>query len=162
MRLELEITETALLQDTGTALDALHRLRDLGVQITLDDFGTGHSSLSYLRRFPFDRIKIDRSFTRELGRQADCAAIVRAVAALGSELGMAVTAEGVETPQQLDALMRAGCGEAQGYLFSAAVPSDAVLDVIAMPLAGAADFAGTAETEEDSRRSRAGLLHLVP
>ncbi len=146
MRLELEITETALLQDSETTLDALHRLRDLGVQITLDDFGTGHSSLSYLRRFPFDRLKIDRTFTRELGRQADCGAIVRAVAALGGELGMAVTGEGVETSQQLDTLTRAGCNEVQGYLFSPAVPPEEVLDVIgSMTIPGGAGAAAVNE-----------------
>jgi EAL domain-containing protein (putative c-di-GMP-specific phosphodiesterase class I) len=146
MRLELEITETALLQDSETTLDALHRLRDLGVQITLDDFGTGHSSLSYLRQFPFDRLKIDRTFTRELGRQADCGAIVRAVAGLGGELGMAVTGEWVETSQQLDTLTRAGCNEVQGYLFSPAVPPEEVLDVIgSMTIPGGAGAAAVNE-----------------
>ena len=83
-RLELEITETVMLQDTDATLATLHQLRDLGVRIAMDDFGTGYSSLSYLRRFPFDRIKIDQSFVRELGKQADCGAIVRAVIALGT------------------------------------------------------------------------------
>ena len=96
-RLELEITETVMLQDTEATLATLHQLRDLGAGIALDDFGTGYSSLSYLRRFPFDRIKIDQSFVRELGTKRDCGAIVRAVAGLSRELGMATTAEGVET-----------------------------------------------------------------
>ena len=96
-RLELEITETVLLQDTEATLATLHELRELGVRIAMDDFGTGYSSLSYLRRFPFDRIKIDQSFVRELGKQHDCGAIIRAVIALSHELGMATTAEGVET-----------------------------------------------------------------
>jgi EAL domain-containing protein (putative c-di-GMP-specific phosphodiesterase class I) len=131
-RLELEITETVLLQDTDATLATLHQLRELGVHIAMDDFGTGYSSLGYLRRFPFDRIKIDQSFVRELGKQADCIAIVRAVAALGNDLGMAITAEGVETRQQLDALARAGCTEVQGYLFSPAIPGDAALDLLRM------------------------------
>ena len=121
-RLELEITETVMLQDTDTTLAMLHELHSLGVRIAMDDFGTGYSSLSYLRRFPFDRIKIDQSFVRELIRP-DCAAIVRAVTGLSSELGIATTAEGVETSEQLNALASVGCNEVQGYLFSPAVPA---------------------------------------
>ena len=89
----------------------------------MDDFGTGYSSLSYLRCFPFDRSKIDRSFVRELGTKDDCSAIVWAVIALGRDLGMAITAEGVQTRQQLETLERAGCTEIQGYLFSGPVPA---------------------------------------
>jgi diguanylate cyclase (GGDEF)-like protein len=122
-RLELEVTETVMLQDTDTTLATLHQLRALGVHIAMDDFGTGYSSLSYLRRFPFDRIKIDQSFIRELGKTRDCGAIVRAVATLSNELGIETTAEGVETQDQLDALTLAGCTEVQGYLFSPAVPA---------------------------------------
>jgi predicted signal transduction protein with EAL and GGDEF domain len=96
-RLELEITETVMLQDTDATMATLHQLRALGAGIAMDDFGTGYSSLSYLRRFPFDRIKIDQSFVRELSSKRDCGAIVRAVAGLSRELGMATTAEGVET-----------------------------------------------------------------
>jgi diguanylate cyclase (GGDEF)-like protein/PAS domain S-box-containing protein len=128
-RLELEITETVMLQDTDATLATLHQLRDLGISIAMDDFGTGYSSLSYLRRFPFGRIKIDQSFVRDLGKQADCIAIVRAVTALGSDLGMAITAEGVETRQQFDTLALAGCTEIQGYLFSPAVPDVAIPDL---------------------------------
>ena len=129
-RLEIEITESVMLQDTEATLTTLHQLRQPGIQIAMDDFGTGYSSLSYLRRFPFDRIKIDQSFVRDLGKRADCIAIVRAVTALGTELGMAITAEGVETAQQLDTLERAGCTEAQGFLFSPAVPESAVPDLL--------------------------------
>jgi diguanylate cyclase (GGDEF)-like protein len=129
-RLELEITETVMLRDTTATLATLHDLQDLGIHIAMDDFGTGYSSLSYLRRFPFDRIKIDQSFVRDLGKRADCIAIVRAVTALGTELGMAITAEGVETSQQLETVERAGCTEAQGYLFSPAVPGCAVPDLL--------------------------------
>ena len=102
-RLELEITETVMLQDTDATLATLHQLRALGAGIAMDDFGTGYSSLSYLRRFPFDRIKIDQSFVRELSSKRDCGAIVRAVAGAEPRLGMATTAEGVETREQLAA-----------------------------------------------------------
>jgi diguanylate cyclase (GGDEF)-like protein len=125
-RLELEITETVLLQDNPMVLDALHQIRNLGVRISLDDFGTGYSSLSYLRSFPFDKIKIDRSFVKELGNQNDCLAIIRAVARLGGSLGMVTTAEGVETQEQLEILQAEGCTQAQGYLFSPPRPASEV------------------------------------
>jgi predicted signal transduction protein with EAL and GGDEF domain len=125
-RLELEITESVLLQDDRTVLDALHQMRDLGVRISMDDFGTGYSSLSYLRSFPFDKIKIDRSFIRELGKKNDCVAIIRAVTRLGSNLGMATTAEGVETEQQLEILRAEGCTQVQGYLFSRPQPASEI------------------------------------
>jgi diguanylate cyclase (GGDEF)-like protein len=121
-RLELEITESIMLTDTTATLATLHHLHDLGVHIALDDFGTGYSSLSYLRRFPFDRIKIDQSFVREMPDQRDCYAIIRAITGLSRELGMATTAEGVESQKQLDMLVAAGCTDIQGYLFSRAVP----------------------------------------
>lgn len=117
-RLELEITETALIEDEVATLRALKQLRELGVRIAMDDFGTGYSSLSYLRSFPFDRIKIDQSFVGEVAAAAECLAIVKAVAGLGSSLGIAVTAEGVEMEDQLDSVRAAGCAEAQGYLIS--------------------------------------------
>jgi diguanylate cyclase (GGDEF)-like protein/PAS domain S-box-containing protein len=117
-RLELEITESVLLQDDRAVIDLLHQIRALGVRISMDDFGTGYSSLGYLRSFPFDKIKIDRSFIQELGKKDDCLAIVRAVAQLGADIGMITTAEGVETDEQLDILRIEGCNLAQGYLFS--------------------------------------------
>ncbi len=116
-RLALEITESALLKDSDKVLATLHELRDCGVEIALDDFGTGYSSLSYLRSFPFDRIKIDQSFIREMDRRPNCLAIVRSVAQLAQTLGMATTAEGIETPEQLDQVRQAGCTQAQGYYF---------------------------------------------
>lgn len=125
-RLELEITETVMLQDTEATLATLCELHDIGVRIAMDDFGTGYSSLSYLRRFPFDRIKIDQSFVSGLGKREDCGAIVRAVTGLSGELGMATTGEGVETQEQLEALASIGCTEVQGYLFSPAVPGSRV------------------------------------
>ena len=103
-RLELEITETVLLQDTEATISILNELRALGVRISMDDFGTGYSSLGYLRKFPFDKIKIDQSFIRDLSDKPDSIAIVRAVTSLGSTLGIATTAEGVETEEQLQQL----------------------------------------------------------
>jgi diguanylate cyclase (GGDEF)-like protein len=125
-RLELEITETVLLQENRAVLDALHQFRKLGVRICMDDFGTGYSSLSYLRSFPFDKIKIDRSFIRELGKESDCVVIIRAVMRLGASLGMITTAEGVETEQQLDILRSEGCMQAQGFLFSRPKPASEI------------------------------------
>ena len=116
-RLELEITESALLQDSQTVLNMLHRMGELGLRIALDDFGTGYSSLSYLRSFPFSKLKIDQSFIKDIARRSDCEAIVRSVASLAQTLGMTTTAEGVETEEQLRRLCDAGCTEAQGYLF---------------------------------------------
>ena len=115
-RLELEITEGALLNDTEAVLVALNRLRAIGARISMDDFGTGYSSLSYLQKFPFDKIKIDQSFIRGMGDNLECGAIVRAVAGLGASLGMKTTAEGVETAEQLAAIRAEGCCEVQGYL----------------------------------------------
>ena len=117
-RLELEITESVLLQNSDTTRAMLHELRALGVKISLDDFGTGYSSLSYLRSFPFDKIKIDRSFINELATSKDSLAIVRAVTGLGKSLGIVTTAEGVETDAQLELLSREGCTQVQGYLIS--------------------------------------------
>jgi len=116
-RLELEITESALLQDSEAVLATLHELRVLGLRTALDDFGTGYSSLSYLRSFPFDKLKIDQSFVREMAYRPDCLAIVTSVLGLARELGMATTAEGVETDEQLAQLRRVGCTEVQGFLF---------------------------------------------
>jgi len=116
-RLYLEITETLLLRETKHVLSILHELRALGASISMDDFGTGYSSLSYLRSFPFDKIKIDQSFVRDLAHDEDAASIVRAVTRLGSALGMATTAEGVETEDQFARLRAEGCTEVQGYLF---------------------------------------------
>jgi diguanylate cyclase (GGDEF)-like protein len=122
-RLELEITESVLLEDSEGTLATLHKLRDLGVRISMDDFGTGYSSLSYLRSFPFDKIKIDRSFVHELATRGDSMAIVRAVTGLGKSLGISTTAEGVETREQLALLRSEGCNEVQGFLFSQPRPA---------------------------------------
>jgi EAL domain-containing protein (putative c-di-GMP-specific phosphodiesterase class I) len=121
-RLEIEITESVLLQDREATLAVLHRLRSLGIRIAMDDFGTGYSSLTYLQSFPFDKIKIDRSFVKDITENAGSLYIVRAVAALANGMGMAATAEGVETSEQLDKIAAIGCTEMQGYLFSKPLP----------------------------------------
>ena len=122
-RLEIEITETVLLQNKETTLAVLHQLRALGVRIALDDFGTGYSSLTYLQCFPFDKIKIDRSFVKDITENTGSLNIVRAVAALASGMGMTATAEGVETREQLDSITSEGCTEMQGFLFSRPLPA---------------------------------------
>jgi predicted signal transduction protein with EAL and GGDEF domain len=132
-RLELEITESVLLQNSEATLAVLHELRGFGVKISLDDFGTGYSSLSYLRSFPFDKIKIDRSFVSELATRDDSMAIVRAVTGLGKSLGIVTTAEGVETDAQFDLLRREGCTQAQGYLFSRPRPAAEVENMLIQP-----------------------------
>jgi diguanylate cyclase (GGDEF)-like protein len=117
-RLEVEITESVLMQNSETTLATLHRLRELGVKISMDDFGTGYSSLSYLRSFPFDKIKIDRCFISGLATGDDSVAIVMAIAGLARHLGISTTAEGVETKQQFQQVKALGCSEMQGFLFS--------------------------------------------
>jgi diguanylate cyclase (GGDEF)-like protein len=134
-RLELEITESVLLLNSQATLATLHQIQGLGVRISMDDFGTGFSSLSYLRSFPFDKIKIDRSFVHDLSADEDSMAIIRAVTALGASLGMATTGEGVETQEELDYLRKEGCTEAQGYFFSRPRPASEVwkmLDTLAV------------------------------
>jgi EAL domain-containing protein (putative c-di-GMP-specific phosphodiesterase class I) len=116
--LELELTETFLMQDSRSAALVLRALKDLGVKLALDDFGTGYSSLSYMKRFPIDTLKVDRSFVRDLTTDADDARIVNAVINMGKSLQMGVVAEGVETRDQLVFLQEHCCPEAQGYLFS--------------------------------------------
>ncbi|MDA9493508.1 bifunctional diguanylate cyclase/phosphodiesterase [Bradyrhizobium sp. CCBAU 11361] len=132
-RLELEITESVLLQNSEATLTTLHELRAMGVRISLDDFGTGYSSLSYLRSFPFDKIKIDRSFVSELATREDSMAIIRAVTGLGRSLGIVTTAEGVENDAQLELLRREGCTQAQGYLFSKPRPASDVALMLERP-----------------------------
>jgi len=122
-RLEIEITETVLLENKETTLDVLHQLRALGVRIAMDDFGTGYSSLTYLQCFPFDKIKIDRSFVKDIAENTGSLNIVRAVAALANGMGMTATAEGVETREQLDRITSEGCTEMQGFLFSQPLPA---------------------------------------
>ena len=130
-RLELEITEAVLMQNSEVTLHTLHQLRSLGIRISMDDFGTGYSSLSYLRSFPFDKIKIDRCFIKGLGDNSESDAIVQAVAGLADSLGMTTTAEGVETREQLDLVRSLGCTDVQGFYYSPPVPACELAKVFA-------------------------------
>jgi EAL domain-containing protein (putative c-di-GMP-specific phosphodiesterase class I) len=122
-RLELEITEAVLIGDDEAALSTFAQLRSLGVHIALDDFGTGYSSLRYLHRFPFDKIKIDRSFVKEGADGTGASSIIRAVVGIAAERDMITTAEGVETRTQLETVRSLGCTQMQGYLFSKPRPT---------------------------------------
>jgi len=130
-RLELEITERLLLENNEGIVSVLRRLRQLGVRIALDDFGTGYSALSYLRKFPLDKIKIDRSFVTDIASRSDQVAIIQAVLSIARALGMTVTAEGVETAIQRDFLKALGCDNAQGYLFGKPVAFEDLAEIIA-------------------------------
>ena len=123
-RLEIEITESVLMNDSESNLALLHRFKALGLRISLDDFGTGYSSLNYLRSFPFDKIKIDRCFVEDIAERADCQAIIHAVLSLAASLNMTTTAEGIESEAQLALLRADGCDQAQGYLFSRPVRAE--------------------------------------
>jgi diguanylate cyclase (GGDEF)-like protein len=146
-RLELEITETLLLEKSNQVLATLHALRSLGVRISMDDFGTGYSSLSYLRSFPFDKIKIDQSFVRDLGANRDAQAIVSSIINLGMGLGVTITAEGVETEEELACLRAEGCHEGQGYLFSRARPNDEIVELLRAQAMSSVDGTSAAQTQ---------------
>jgi EAL domain-containing protein (putative c-di-GMP-specific phosphodiesterase class I) len=133
-RLELEITESLFLQDSEANLTILSQLADLGVKISMDDFGTGYCSLSYLRSFPFHKIKIDKSFIRDLSTKRSSVAIVRAVCELARSFGATTTAEGVETDDQLTQISAEGCTEVQGYIFSRPLPADEIPAMLARML----------------------------
>lgn len=129
-RLEIEITEGVLLNNTEEVLAVLTDIQAMGVRVAMDDFGTGYSSLSYLRRFNFDKIKIDKSFVSGLGSSADADSIIRAVISLGASLGMTSNAEGVETAEQADLLREVGCNEVQGYHFAHPMPASSICELI--------------------------------
>jgi EAL domain-containing protein (putative c-di-GMP-specific phosphodiesterase class I) len=128
--LELEITESTLMQEGDEAVKVLHRLKAMGLSISIDDFGTGYSSLSYLKRLPIDRLKIDRSFIMNVTTDPDDEAIVKAIMAVAHSLKLKVIAEGVETQQTLQFLKSHNCDEAQGYLFSRPVPPDQFAQIL--------------------------------
>ena len=140
-RLEIEITERIIMEDTERTLSNLRRLKELGVRIAMDDFGTGYSSLSYLRRFPFDKIKVDRTFVSDLAEGTEHVVIVQAVVSIARALGLTTTAEGVEIGFQRDYLKALGYDEAQGFLFSPAVPIEQVPALIAQWSNGEASIA---------------------
>ena len=144
-RLEIEITEAVLIRDDEAALAILHQLRDIGVRIALDDFGTGFSSLSYLKRFPFDKIKIDRCFVSDISEVDASSSIVQAVVNIAAALNMTTTAEGVETEAQRELLRKLGCTEMQGYLFSRPKPGAEVKRLFGM--AGDAVAVGITKSE---------------
>jgi len=129
--LELEITESVLMQDAEATINTLRALKARGIKISVDDFGTGFSSLSYLKRFPIDILKIDKSFTRDIDMDPDNSAIVTAIVALAKSLNLAVLAEGVESKQQLDFLRKQKCDRAQGYFFSTPVNPEVLLSLMA-------------------------------
>ncbi|MFC0409802.1 putative bifunctional diguanylate cyclase/phosphodiesterase [Roseomonas elaeocarpi] len=137
-RLELEITEGVLLNDTEETLATLERLRRLGVKIAMDDFGTGYSSLGYLQKFPFDKVKIDRSFVRNLGQDPNAGAIVSAVVGMSRALGVRANAEGVELREQAALLLAQGCEEVQGYFFARPMSGEALRELLAAPVGQAA------------------------
>jgi EAL domain-containing protein (putative c-di-GMP-specific phosphodiesterase class I) len=126
----LELTEGVLMQDSAETLSLLERLHALGVSLSVDDFGTGYSSLSYLKRFPLHRLKIDRSFVKDVNAGPKEAAIVAAIVALARSLGLRVTAEGVETPEQLSMLDSMGCDTYQGYYFAKPMPPERVAEMM--------------------------------
>ncbi len=121
-QVELELTETVLMHDHDRAIDLMQRLRGLGIGLTVDDFGTGYSSLAYLKRFPVQKLKIDKSFVIGVARDSESAAICRSVIGLGHNLGLKLVAEGVEGEEDLDFVRSQGCDYVQGYLFSAPMP----------------------------------------
>ncbi len=129
-RLELEITESALIGDEPGVVETLDGLKRLGIRLALDDFGTGYSSLSYLVRFPIDTLKIDRSFVSRIGTDEQAQAIIAAVVAMAHRLDLSVTAEGVETPEQEAFLRAEGCDVLQGFLFSRPIEPDALFTLL--------------------------------
>jgi len=129
--LTLEITESVLVHDTDAVIEKLHRLKDFGVKVAIDDFGTGYSSLGYLKRFPIDILKIDKSFIDGVGNGAEEAAIAQAIIKLGESLGLEVVAEGIELPEQIDALQLLRCERGQGFFFSAPVDAETMGGLLA-------------------------------
>jgi diguanylate cyclase (GGDEF)-like protein/PAS domain S-box-containing protein len=160
--LELELTESLAMENTEKVIEVMHELKRIGVSLALDDFGTGWSSLSYLRRFPLDRLKIDRSFMRDVGSQPAAEAVVRGIMGLARSLGLACTGEGVETHQQLHYLQKRKCSDVQGFLYSPALPADECGEMLRTRYARAQDPPKLMITEiieaEEAPREIAGCL----
>jgi EAL domain-containing protein (putative c-di-GMP-specific phosphodiesterase class I) len=131
--LELELTESSLIQDSDSVVDALHKLKEIGTRISIDDFGTGYSSLSYLKRFPIDTLKIDQAFVRDVPHDRDGSAIVEAIISMGHSLDLSVIAEGVETVDQLNFLKARRCNEIQGNYYSKPIPAAQFEKMLADP-----------------------------
>jgi diguanylate cyclase (GGDEF)-like protein len=168
-RLCIEVTETSIAENVDAVVDALHELRATGIRVAIDDFGTGHASLTYLAKFPVDIVKVDKSFVRGLGNDPASGVIVRSVAAMAHALGMTVIAEGVESLNQLEMVLEAGCDAAQGYLFSRPVPRQKCVETLANAVPWPVGFSGqrasapsrqSAPTVEPARRYRM-LLDLA-
>ena len=153
-RLCLEVTETGLADNIDAVVAALHQVREVGARVAIDDFGTGHASLTYLARFPVDIVKVDRSFVQGLGNDAASGVIVRSVAAMAHALGMTVIAEGVESLNQLEIVLEAGCDAAQGFLFSRPVPRQRCAETLANAVPWPVGFS--------KRRPRATALPVAP
>ncbi|MBW4649636.1 MAG: EAL domain-containing protein [Kastovskya adunca ATA6-11-RM4] len=152
--LELEVTESLMMENVQQALATLQQLHELGIMLALDDFGTGYSSLSYLRHFPIDTLKIDRSFVTDVVTNLDNSAITNAIIALAKSLYLNITAEGVETQEQLEYLQAQGCHEIQGYYFSPPIPAEAIADFLQPPPLPLSD-----NSQEYNQRS---LTHITP
>ena len=144
--LNLEITESVMMQDADETIPRLHALRALGVSLAVDDFGTGYSSMAYLSSLPLDTLKIDRAFVAKMERGGDDAAIVRAIVALAKSLGLRITSEGIETPAQLTHLRALGCDQGQGYHFARPLPASAFATLLA-PAEAAMNVPDPAERE---------------
>ena len=156
VHLELEVTESLAMHDAAKFIDELQALKNLGIQLAIDDFGTGYSSLNYLKRFPIDRLKIDKSFVCDIGQDADDAAIVKAVITLGHSLNLKVLAEGVESTQQLDFLRANRCDEVQGFYFCHPLPFDEIRRLRELPVRAGGRLLGegTPERQDGNRREK--------
>jgi EAL domain-containing protein (putative c-di-GMP-specific phosphodiesterase class I) len=156
--LELELTESLTLDDSETTIKIMQDLKRIGVSLSLDDFGIGWSSLSYLRKFPLDRIKIDRSFMRDIPTEPAAEVIVKSILSLGRNLGLDCIAEGVETRQQLDYLQKQMCTEMQGFLYSPALPE---AECSALLRSGKPGFIGVPDVPSDRLRGEKASLKMV-
>jgi EAL domain-containing protein (putative c-di-GMP-specific phosphodiesterase class I) len=153
---ELELTEGILMQDAEAGRRSLLTLKEFGFALAVDDFGTGYSSLSYLKRFPLDTLKIDRSFVKDIGVDPEDAAIVRAIIALGHNLGLGIVAEGVSSELQLEFLRAEGCDAVQGWLMSAAVQANEFAELVRQPPRDTSTATETAKVRPMRRAARAG------
>jgi diguanylate cyclase (GGDEF)-like protein len=160
-RLELEITESAIMGDPQRTMRTLTLIRDLGVRLTIDDFGTGYSSLAHLRKLPVTGMKIDKSFVQNMESDRDNAVIVRSIIDLGHNLGLKVTAEGVETQEAKDMLVRFECDEAQGYYYSYPIPAHEIAQLFRQPRLGQTDCSLATTSFSSMPNSTNGKTHAT-